>query len=96
MSATITGVTVSVACDGYHCTRRAAGDGTTEKAARDSLRSRGWTFYRTTLRERTNCRGCEGRRQALIRSKVLSADGLVLDTVAYDLFLDEIDGRVAS
>jgi len=88
MSIRTTAVTIAARCDGRHCYRDATATGPTLADARKHLRNQGWTIL-TKPYEATYCQPCNTQRARLTRDGILSRDGYVLDTDAYDRWLDE-------
>lgn len=88
MSLRTTSITITAKCDGYRCYHEQTATGATMAEARQQLRNHGWTIL-TRPYERAYCQPCNTQRARLTRDGILSRDGYVLDTDAYDRWLDE-------
>lgn len=93
MTARVVNVTVEARCDGYLCTMFGTVEAASVAHANAAIKAQGWTFGRSAGSPRIYCPKCANDRRRLIDNKILDKDGYVLNSVAYDAYLDAKAGR---
>ena len=89
MSMEVLSVTVSLRCDGFHCEHAVTITSTDLPSARGESARLGWRIGRAHGYGRVTCPTCAREDAQLVAEGIVNKQGMVLDMVRYDAWLDQ-------